>query len=326
MPAPLPADASSVDPRSPGPVRPDPRALAAIARLPLGRRGLADGLLAGAHRGGRGGFSVEFAGHRPYQIGDDPRRIDWRKRSRHVGDERDAAVAGLVVKQFESETGLAVHLAVDASAGMAYRGPGADGREGRHPSKWRFAATLAATLTETVLRRRDAISLSVLQPEGKSLPASAAPARAAGVCDLLSAVVPGGDGDVSGRLAEAVGGWGRRGVAVILSDLLADPDRWFAALTEVRRRGHEAAVLRTLAPAEVAFPFPAPRRFRPLAGGATTPGGGANGRAVYRRAFAAHAEELAAACRRAGVSLTVATADEPVADVLVRLLTGRAGG
>ncbi|MFH5803875.1 DUF58 domain-containing protein [Alienimonas sp. DA493] len=320
MSAPRPADAR--------PIAPDPAALAAIARLPLGRRGLADGTLAGAHRGGRGGFSVEFAGHRPFQSGDDPRRIDWRKR-RHVAAGLSAN-EGWFVKQFEAETGLAVHLVADASAGMAYRGPAADGGPGLHPDKWRYAATAAATLAEAVLRRRDAVSLTVLGGRraggnGAPLPASAAPAHGAAICEALTRTSPAGSFDLADALGAAAGRWTRRGVVVLLSDLLTDADRLFAALTDLRRRGHEAAVLRTLAPAEVTFPFEKPRRFRSLFGGPTVSAGGADGGAAYRAAFAAHAKELTAACRRGGVPLTAAVVDEPLAAALGRFLTDRAG-
>ncbi len=304
----------------------DPAALAAIARLPLGRQGLADGVLAGMHRGGRGGFSVEFAGRRPFQPGDDPRRIDWRKRRPAAPGRPDDD--GWLVKQFEAESGLAVHLVVDASAGMAYLGPAADGEPGRHPSKWRFAATAAATLAEAVLRRRDGVSLSVLGGAalgGAALPVSAAPAHAAAVCEALTNAVPAGAADLAEALAATAARWGRRGVVVLLSDLLTEPDRLFAGLTELRRRGHEPAVLRTLAPAEVSFPFATPRRFRPLTGGPTASGGGTTGRDGYRAAFAAHAAELSAACGRAGTPFTAVTTDEPLPAALVRFLSHRAG-
>ena len=310
-------------PAPPRPIAPDPAALAAIARLPLGRKGLADGVLSGAHRGGRGGFSVEFAGHRAYQRGDDPRRIDWRKR-RHAAPGV-ASTDGLFVKQFEAESGLAVHLVVDASAGMAYRGPAADGGEGRHPTKWRFAAIAAATLTEAVLRRRDAVSLTVLGGGDAALATSAAPAHAAAICETLSTIVPAGSTRFATDLALAAGRWGRRGVVLLLSDLLTDPDELFAGLSDLRRRGHEIAVLRTLAPAEVAFPFASPRRFRSLDGGLSVGGGGAGGQAAYRAAFAEHAAELAAACLRSGASLTTATTDEPLAAALTRTLSERSG-
>ncbi|NNJ28063.1 DUF58 domain-containing protein [Alienimonas chondri] len=314
-----PADRPSSD----RPIAPDPTALAAIARLPLGRRGLADGLLSGAHRGGRGGFSVEFAGHRPFQIGDDTRRIDWRKR-RHVAAGTPVN-GGWFVKQFEAESGLAVHLVVDASSGMAYRGPAADGGTGRHPSKWRVAATAAATLTEAVLQRRDAASLTVLGGNRVTLPTSAAPAHAAAVCDTLSGILPSGKIDFAEALGTAAGRWGRRGVVVILSDLLTDPDRWFAALSDLRRRGHEAAVLRVLAPAEVSFPFEKPRRFRPLTGDPAITGGGRAAVQEYRIAFEEHAAELAAASRRVAAPLTVMTTDEPLSGALVRFLSDRVG-
>ena len=60
----------------------DPAALAALGRLEVVSRWLAQGFLQGLHRSPKKGFSVEFAEHRPYQPGDDLRFLDWKVAAR----------------------------------------------------------------------------------------------------------------------------------------------------------------------------------------------------------------------------------------------------
>ena len=203
----------------------------------------------------------------------------------------------------------------------------ADGSPASLPTKWRYAATAAATLAAAALRGRDAVSLTILggRPGGRgveevTLPASAAAPHLAAVCGALGDVEPGGVVDLPAGLGRAADRFGRRGTVVILSDLLGEPGELHAALARLSARGYEPAVLRVLAPAEVSFPFERPRRFAPLGGGPPVPGGGAAGRAAYRAAFESHAAALAAACRRRGVPLTTATTDQPLAAALGRLL------
>ena len=94
----------------------DPDVLGRIAGRRFEPRGLVMGNLAGAHRSPFHGFAVEFAGHREYVWGDDPKHIDWR-----VFFTRDK----LFIKQYEMETNLICHLVLDVSASMRYG-------EGRH--------------------------------------------------------------------------------------------------------------------------------------------------------------------------------------------------
>src|SRR5210317_665307 len=89
----------------------DPQVLSYVAEQPLHPQGLVMGNLAGAHKSPLSGFAVEFAGHREYVWGDDPKHIDWRlffTRDRYF------------VKQYEMETNMVVHFLLDTSASMRY--------------------------------------------------------------------------------------------------------------------------------------------------------------------------------------------------------------
>ncbi len=80
----------------------NPDVLNRLAGRRIDPRGLVLGNLAGSHKSPLSGFAVEFAGHREYVWGDDPRHIDWR-----LYFTRDM----LFVKQYRdgNEPGLPFH-------------------------------------------------------------------------------------------------------------------------------------------------------------------------------------------------------------------------
>src|ERR1700694_5714915 len=90
----------------------DPEALSRLKNLSLGARQVVEGYFAGMHKSPHKGFSIEFAEHREYTPGVDPRHLDWR-----VLGKRDK----LYVKQYEEETSLRCYLLVDKSASMGYK-------------------------------------------------------------------------------------------------------------------------------------------------------------------------------------------------------------
>ncbi len=121
----------------------DPVTLGRVASRTLEPRGLVMGNLAGAHKSPMAGFAVEFAGHREYVPGDDPRHIDWRlyfTRDRYF------------IKQYEMETNFVCHLVLDVSASMRY------GQGGQQ--KLDYAAKMASTLGFSIIRQNDKVSLA----------------------------------------------------------------------------------------------------------------------------------------------------------------------
>ena len=91
----------------------DPATIAALGRIEVTARWIVDGFLSGLHRSPRKGFSVEFAEHRPYQAGDEPRHVDWKLAAR---------MDRWAVKQYEEETNLRATVVLDVSRSMAWSG------------------------------------------------------------------------------------------------------------------------------------------------------------------------------------------------------------
>src|SRR5215471_3896207 len=121
----------------------DPDVLSRMASRQIEPRGLVLGSLAGAHKSPLSGFAVEFAGHREYVAGDDPKHIDWRlyfKRDKYF------------IKQYEMETNFVCHLLLDVSASMRY---GEDEQQ-----KLLDASRMATTLGYAIVRQSDQVSLT----------------------------------------------------------------------------------------------------------------------------------------------------------------------
>ncbi|MGA1359847.1 MAG: DUF58 domain-containing protein [Gemmatimonadaceae bacterium] len=238
----------------------DPAALAALGRLEVVSRWLAQGFLQGLHRSPKKGFSVEFAEHRPYQPGDDLRFLDWKVAAR---SDR------WLLKQFEEETNLRATIVLDVSRSMDWRGAPT------RLTKRAYADQLVAALARILLRQRDAVGLVRFDDEIRTaLPPRSHPQQAHRIVEALAEGGGGAGSDAAGALARAGALVTRRGMVVLVSDLLLDPAEVEATGRGLRAQGHDVTVLHLLDPAE--------RRLDLAAGESTfvDPEGGAAERAI----------------------------------------------
>jgi len=228
-----------------------------LAPLRLRARRVAEGVYAGMHRSARRGAGVEFGGYREYVPGDDLRWLDRRSLLRH---DR------LVVRQFETETDRALCLLVDASASMSFRGPRAPG------AKVAFAGVVAAALARISLASGDPVSLTFLGAGGVSVPRSVGNEQFERIVAALEAVEPAGDALLDramlDRALQVLARSSRRGaIVVLLSDLIDLPELAAEQVAAIATAGRVLAVVQTLDPAEVDFPFSGTVRLRALEGG-----------------------------------------------------------
>jgi uncharacterized protein (DUF58 family) len=292
-----------------------PDAIARIARLELRAKAVVEGVLVGLHKSPAKGQSVEFLQHREYAPGDDLRRVDWK-----VWARQDR----YYIKEFEEETNLRLTLAVDCSASMEYPGPAADGR------KYDTAATLAASLAWLGLSHGDAVGCLTFDDRVRmSVPPRTARTRLSGICEVLEAprgrAAPPAEATaflpVLRRLAETLP---RRGLVIVISDLLGDRAGLAPGLRQLRTRGHDVAVLHVLHDDELEFPFEGPTRFEGMETPATV---SCNPRA-FRAGYLEALDAFLADVRRQTASLEcdyeLVRTGEPVATALVRFLSRRA--
>lgn len=226
----------------------DPFEVSRLGGLEVVTEGLVEGFLAGLHRSPRRGFSVEFAEHRMYQPGDELRYVDWKLLAR-----KDR----LYVKQFEEETNLRAMVVLDASRSMAWSGA-PDSRL----TKFEYARRLTAALALVLLRQRDATGLVVFDEAVRAtLPPRVSRAHWIRLLAALAAATPGRHTAAAPALHGVVERLRRRGLVVLVSDLLLDPAPTLHALKFLRNRGHSVLVLHLLDPAELDLDGPAEVRF-----------------------------------------------------------------
>jgi uncharacterized protein (DUF58 family) len=226
----------------------DPAVVARLGTLELKARTIVEGFLSGLHRSPFKGFSVEFAEYRQYMPGDDLATIDWKvfaRSDRHY------------VKKYEEETNLDCHILLDVSGSMAY---------GSGPvTKHEYASCLAAALSYLMNRQRDAVGLTAFADGIVSMQgASARPGHLRALLIALDRLEPARETDVARPLHQLADALSKRGMVVLISDLLDDPDRVIRGLKHFKFRGADVIVFHVLDPFELSFPFERATRFEDL--------------------------------------------------------------
>ena len=227
----------------------DPRVLSQITRLDLRARRIVEGFITGLHRSPYHGFAVEFATHREYVPGDEIKHIDWK-----VWSKTDR----FYIKEYEEETNLMATILLDCSRSMRYGGD-----EGM--TKFDYGATLAASLAYLLQRQQDAVGLVTFDTEVRqSLPPSSHPSHLKRIIHELEQTQVDNQtdvGEVFGRLVEQIR---KRGLVVLVSDLLVDQSTLIESLRRIRHRRHEVVVFHVMHEHELTFPFQDNTMFRGL--------------------------------------------------------------
>jgi uncharacterized protein (DUF58 family) len=284
-----------------------PEVLKRIARLELRAQHVVEGFLAGMHRSPYFGRSVEFLQHREYTWGDDLRHVDWK-----VWAKQDR----YYVKQYEEDTNLRCMFLVDVSASMRY-GAGA-------MTKYEYACTLAASLAYLALRQQDAVGcISFDDAPRMTLPVRTKRNQLDSVIQALEASVPSQKTDLYRVLRHAAESYPRRGMMVLISDLLVERDGLFRGLRLLRSRGHDLLVFHVLDDDELDFPFNGPTRFEGLELDRSL---GCNPRALregYLASLGKYLEEIRRGCSLNNVDYALLRTAQPLDAALSTYLSDR---
>ena len=285
----------------------DPAALVAIKNLELRARVIVEGFWNGLHRSPFHGFSVEFTEYRQYTHGDDPRYLDWRLYAR---SDR------YYIKKFEDETNLRSLVVLDTSASMDFKS--------RSVSKRAYAQSIAATLGYFLHKQGDAVGLLSFDTEvGDYLPARNRTGHLRQYMVALSREGRKGATHFSPPLKQITAAFSKRGLVILISDLLGPIDQLETGLSEIAAMGHEVLALQVLDPREVEFDFSEPALFRDLEGEDRLYVEPKAARANYLEQFEKHQAALANACTRSGVAHYVLQTDQPLQKSLYALLQSR---
>ncbi len=218
----------------------EPQALARVKNLSMVARGVVEGFISGLHSSPYKGFSVEFAEHREYAAGDDPRHLDYRMLAR---------TDRLYVKQYEEETNMRIQVLLDTSGSMGYS---FDGKL----TKLGYGSYLTAVLAYLMTRQQDSVGLTTFDTEIRlDMPARSSPRHFSEMMHRLEAIMPGQETDIAETLHKLANRFKRRCLIVLISDLYDEPEEVMRALHHFRHCRHEVILFHVFDKAEIDFPF-----------------------------------------------------------------------
>ena len=287
----------------------DPAVLSELKGLSLKARLIVEGFVSGLHKSPHKGFSVEFAEHREYVPGDDLRYVDWK-----VYGKSDR----YYLKQYEEETNFSCYLLVDSSESMKYRSDNAA------VSKLEYAKYIAAALGYLVVKQQDAVGLATFDREiTHFVQASSQPSHLTRIVEMLESLEPVHEtslGPVLNDLAERIK---RRGMAILISDCLTDPDDLFLGLRHFRYRKHDVSILQIVDPSEEDFPFDTPALFRGYENGGAQMTDPRNIRTAYRSEFEGFVKRIRSFCRDRNIDHHLLRTDRSLDRALTAYLSRR---
>lgn len=263
----------------------NPDVASRLKSLELRARHVVEGFIAGLHKSPYHGFSVEFAEHRQYMPGDPVHNLDWK-----VFGKTDR----YYVKEYEEETNLRCYVVIDCSGSMGY-GSG-------EVTKFEYARSLAAALAYLMLRQRDAVGVTAFANRVlNNVPSKSATNHLYVVLRTLAGLVPQAVTDVAPVLHVMAEKLKRRGLIVLLSDLLTEPSAVISGLKHFRHRRHEVVVFQILDRQEREFAFPGAARFEDMETGEVLPTLPAQIRSAYRKQMGEMVDRYRRECREAMV-------------------------
>jgi uncharacterized protein (DUF58 family) len=288
----------------------DPAELDALGGLELVARAVVTGFIAGLHSSPSRGFSVEFAEHRAYRPGDDLRFVDWKMYGR---SDR------FFLKQYEEETNLSAQVCLDVSGSMDWRS-----RQDGLLTKLEYAKRLAASLTLLLIRQGDLAGVVCFAERvlGRT-PARGTLAHWTELVRQLAHQSPGGQTSAEGALEEVAARGHRRGLVILVSDLLVDEAATQRMLKKLRHQGSEVLVFHILDPGELELPSVGDAVFVDPESGDEIGVRSAELRSDYREAVTSAVDEWRRVCGSQRIDYHPIATDQPLALCLSEYLYTR---
>ncbi len=285
----------------------NPSVIMANRSLELRARLIVDGFRTGLNRSNRHGFSVEFSEYRQYTRGDDPRFLDWKLFAR---SDRS------YIRLFEDETNLRCNILLDISRSMTF--------QSLDWSKWNYASTLAASLAWLLNRQGDAVGLTLYDDHIREvIPARYRPGHFRRLLVTMERAAAGQLTDTAGALRDAAERLQKRGLVILISDLLSPADELQDSLRALRGCGHDVVVMQVLDPAEISLSFSEQLRFEDLETALQIHADPDSIRDDYIARITEHNQQLQRECEAAGAIYRQFRTDQPLELGLAEFLQAR---
>jgi uncharacterized protein (DUF58 family) len=287
----------------------DPKVLNRVDKLELAAKLVVEGFMAGWHRSPYHGFSVEFAQHREYSMGDDTRHLDWKIYGR---------VSRYFIKQYEVETNFTAHILHDASESMLYGSPRAS------HNKLEYANFLTAALSYLILSQTDSVGVGIFNEDLQAIvEPKQSLAQIHRICHELESTVPAKKTDVGRIMHHFAERIGRRGIVIVISDLLDKPEHILTGLNHLHFARHDVMVMHVMDPYELEFPFDGNVKFEGLEGYDPILCQPRMLRKSYLEALNKHILEIKMACERNKVDYALINTGQPLEVALQTFLQSR---
>lgn len=212
-----------------------PQTIIRLDNLRFKAKTIVEGLMLGLHDSPFHGFSVEFSQHRQYMPGDDIRHIDWQiygKTDRYY------------IKQYEEETNLNCYILVDNSASMDYKTEG-------NVTKYQYAQLIAAAMTYLLIKQNDAVGLAIFNERIEKLyPPKAINSYLNELLSTMQNTACSNNTRIGNTLHAISEKLPRKGLVILISDLLDDKENVMKGLKHIRYLGHDVIVFQLLDPGE----------------------------------------------------------------------------
>jgi len=143
------------------------------------------------------------------------------------------------------------------------------------------------------------------------------------ICHLLANFVPTEQTAIANALAQIARQVKRRGIVILISDLLDDEARILEGIQQLRFGGHEVIVFHVLDPWELTFPFQGQVEFHGLEAQGRALTRPSEIRASYLAEFGAFLDRIRLGCERNNCPYLRVATDQPWPDVLSAFLGTR---
>ena len=213
----------------------NPNIINQIDSLYLQAKMIVEGYMSGIHKSPYHGFSIEFSEHRAYGVGDEVKNIDWKLWSK---------TDKYYVKRFEEETNLLAHIFLDSSKSMQFASD--------KISKFEYSKMIAAILSYLMMKQKDASGLVVFDSEIKStIPPKNNKAHLNTILSILEKTKIGNDTNISKVLHLGAEKINKKGLIILISDLLDDPKMVLDSLKHFKYNNNDVLVFHVLDPKEI---------------------------------------------------------------------------
>jgi len=302
----------------------DPQVVSSLESLEFLATQVVEGFITGLHTSPYHGYNQEFAEHRPYQSGDELRYLDWKLLGR---------TDRFYVKQFEADTNLRATLVLDASTSMDFSGSDHPHLEGGRPTqhagltKFDFARRLIACLAYLLIRQRDATGLAVVDRGIRTyIPARGSAGHMRNLMEALDQAVPTGETSLADTLSTLAAQIARRGLIVVVSDLVDDPEQVLESLKLLRHRKHEVIVFHLMDRQEWELNYEGGIRFRDPEGTDSIDSDPVRLRTGYRKAIEEVRDFYRERCLEHKIGYEWVLTDTPLEKLIVAFLGKRRAG